>query len=177
MSETRNTDGRVLTDGGPSGGMGRWVSLGVATYLVASLGTVASFYLLVLAASALDSGAGGVGGPGGIGLFGDGGLAGAIGIGLAAIVFLGAGLATALGLYIGRTVGSGESAPAAGAASTGAGAFVAAAILFVFFLVLDGGASGGDEVLPAVGAIVGLSVGVAITGAAAAAVGQRAGTW
>lgn len=179
MSNSGDTGARTLTDGS-AGGMGRWISLGVAVYLVFGLGTTISVYLLAVVGNALGP-AGAIGGTSMLGLFGDGGLAGSIGISLVAVVFLSAGLATGLGLLIGRNVGSGASATTAGAASAGAGTFVASVILFVLLLLLGSGAGvgtgGARELIAIIGGFVGLTIGVAITGAVAASVGERSGTW
>ena len=71
-------DGVVRTDGGTAG-LNQWVSLGVATYLVAALGTTVTFFLVGVLLDALGPS---MGGPGmGMGMMtpGSGGLAGAVG--------------------------------------------------------------------------------------------------
>lgn len=176
MSHTRHTDDQLRTDGG-RGGPGRWASLGVATYLVLGLGTTITVYLLALLGDALSSGPGGSPLPGAGGMLSGGALSGAIVGGLLVVVFLGAAIATGLGLLAGRNTGAGDSAATNGAAAGGVGVLVTTIVMIVLLLILGGGGSGGGDVMGLVGMLIGLTIGVAITGAVAAGVGERSATW
>lgn len=158
--------------------MGRWASLGVATYLVLGLGTAISVWLLGLVGDALSSGPGGSTLPGIGGMMTGDALSGAIALGLLVVVFLGAAVATGLGLLAGRTAGARESAAAVGAVSSGVGVFVTAIIMVVLLLLLGtGSGTGTSDIVTLVGMAVGLAIGVGITGAVAAGVGERSATW
>lgn len=178
MSANDHTDVRLRTDGG-AGGAGRWISFGVATYLVLGLGTAISVYLLGVLGSALSSGPGGaLPGTGGM-LTGDA-LSGAILIGLLVIAFFGAVVATGIGVFAGRNSDGGESAATNGALASGVGVLVTAVVMVILLVLLGGGSgtgAGGGDLLGLLGMVVGLTIGVGITGAVAAGVGERSATW
>jgi hypothetical protein len=177
MSDSNHTEGRRRTDGG-TGGIGRWISFGVATYLVLGLGTAITVYLLGVLGSALSSGPGGVlPGTGGM-LTGDA-LSGAILVGLLVVAFFGAVVATGIGVFAGRNSSADESSATNGALASGVGVLVTAVIMALLFLLLAGGSggAGGGDALGLIGMVVGLTIGVAITGAVAAGVGERSATW
>ena len=90
MSGTDHSAGRLDT-----GGTGRWISFGIATYLVLGLGTAISVFLVGLFGSVLSAGPGGAF-PGTGGLLGDSAVSGALLMGLLVITFLGAAVATGL---------------------------------------------------------------------------------
>lgn len=174
MSETGD---RRRTDGGATDST-RWASLGIATYLVLGLGTTITVYLLGVIGGALSSSPTGSVLPGAGGMLSTGALSGAIVIGLLVVAFLGAGVATALGLLAGRNAGPRDSAATNGAMAGGAGVLVTTLVMIVLLLLLgDSGGGGGGDILGLVGMLVGLTLGVAITGAVAAGVGERSATW
>lgn len=177
MSDRNHTDPRLRPDGG-TGGLGRWISFGVATYLVLGLGTAITVYLLGVLGSALSAGPGGVL-PGTGGMLTGNALSGAILVGLLVVAFFGAVVATGIGVFAGRNSGAGESAATNGAVASGVGVLVTAVVMAILFLLLAGGSGpgGGGDALGLIGTVIGLSIGVAITGAVAAGVGERSATW
>jgi hypothetical protein len=175
MSDNDHTGSRLRTDGG----IGRWISFGVATYLVLGLGTAVSVYLLGMLGSALSSGPGGVL-PGTGGMLTGNALSGAILVGLLVVAFFGAAVATGIGIFAGRNSRGGESAATNGALSSGVGVLVTAVVMVVLLVLLGSGSgtgSGGGDLLGLFGMVIGLTVGVGITGAVAAGVGERSATW
>lgn len=106
-------------------------------------------------------------------------LFGFVALGWILMLFLVAGLSTALGLFVGRDVDAGESAPVAGATTNAAGALIGTVVMLVLILILaPGGAGGAGGALgQLIAPLLGLTAGAAVTGAAAAEIGQRSASW
>lgn len=160
-----------------AGSPGRWISFGVATYLVLGLGTAITVYLLGMLGRALSASPGG-GLPGTGGMLTGNALSGAILVGLLVVGFLGALVATAIGVFAGRNAGAQESAATNGGLASAVGVLVTAVVMVILLLLLGSDSGGGGfDAMGLVGSVIGLTVGVGITGAVAAGVGERSATW
>jgi len=153
----------------------RWIKLGLGSYLVFGLGTAVSMFLFASFAPGSDTNLSTTS-PVGSTAGGSAELFAGFFFGFAWLLFFGAGLATVLGLFIGRTTEHHESGPVISAIANGTGTLGAAVVLLLLVVIFapDGGTDGlfGDFLGPAIG----VAIGAAITGAAAATLGERSKT-
>jgi hypothetical protein len=150
----------------------RYLKFGVGAYVTAALGTVITVFLFLAFASGTTGATGGfTGGVAGSGGTGGNDLFAAVSVAFLFMLFLAAIVATALGVFVGRTSEGKQSPAAVSAGVNAAGLLTALLLLFVLLLVTaPGGGGGADQLL---GPLFGATIGVTITGAAAGAVGDR----
>lgn len=161
--ETGRERSRETTD------IARWLALGVGTFLLIGLGTVLSFWLYNVAAPNEESLAfltyrwyGMV----------SGGESELFGFAISAMMMVmqfSAVFATGLGLYVGQNVGEEESAPAISAIINGVGVVLVTIVLIVLMLIYAPEGTEMDDILnELIRPLLGLAVGVGITGGLAA---------
>jgi len=150
----------------------RYLKFGVATYVTAAVGTVITVFLFLAFASGATGTTGTFGGGvAGSGTGGGNDLFAAVSVAFLFMLFLAAIVATGLGVFVGRTYDGRQSPVAVSAGVNAAGVLTGLFLLFVLLLVTAPGGGGGADQL--IGPLIGATIGVALTGAAAGAVGDR----
>lgn len=175
--------GRRRTEESPDTGgetpLRNWIVLAFASYLLAGLGTAASFAVWRGLWSVGTLPASGYTPDGLIDMGGGYELIGYVVLGMDLVLLLGAVLSTAMGLAVGRRGESRRSSPAVAAIATGPAVFVVVALLATVATILTN--TPRTTLLVSLSWIyaplVGVSLVVSATGAAAAVVGERSKEW
>lgn len=159
---------------GVSGGFNAGASSGYVTnvtglYLTMGLGTILTLWLFVTFAGSMGVGSLGSG-------LGTGAntLQGVASVAFALVIVAGPILTTIVAYWVGRDEGHGAGGAIAGAIANVVGVVVTVVVLFLLVVVLSESAAGLDQAVgPVALGLLGMAIGVAITGAAGGAIGGR----